>query len=266
MMKKNERIFPPAIAEKTNGKTYHTDGVGRSESEVLLFDDMVLKIEKTGELADNEEKMMSWLCGKLPVPRVLGFAKSDGKNYLLTERLRGHMAFDAALSDKRAVARILAKGLLAFWAVDAADCPVMHTLEEKLAAAKARVDAGELTHLPDGSVSCLGFSTLEGLYAYLDENRPAEDLVLSHGDYCLPNVLIAEGAFCGFLDLGRAGVSDRWSDIADCLWSMHYNFCELGGMSEDAFEECKTAFFSTLGVEKEEEKIKYYDLLNEFFA
>ena len=266
MMKEEMRNFPPAIAEKTAGKTYHTDGVGCSESEVLLFDDMVLKIEKTGELADNEEKMMSWLYGKLPVPRVLGFAREDGKNYLLTERLRGYMAFDAAFPDKKAVARILAKGLLAFWAVDAADCPVMHTLEEKLTVAKARMDAGEFTHLPDGSASCLGFSTLEGLYAYLNENCPAEDFVLSHGDYCLPNVLIAEGTFCGFLDLGRAGVSDRWSDIADCLWSMHYNFCELGGMSVEAFEECKAAFFSTLGVEKDEKKIKYYDLLNEFFA
>ena len=266
MMKEETRIFPPVIAEKTAGKVYHTDGVGRSDSEVLLFDDMVLKIEKTSELADNEEKMMSWLHGKLPVPRVLGFAREDGKNYLLTERLRGYMAFDAALSDKKAVARILAEGILAFWAVDAADCPVKHTLEEKLTAAKARMESGELTHLPDGSASCLGFLTLEELYAYLNENRPAEDLVLSHGDYCLPNVLIAEDALCGFLDLGRAGVSDRWSDIADCLWSMHYNFCELGGMSEETFEECKVAFFSTLGVEKDEQRIKYYDLLSEFFA
>ena len=71
MMKENERIFPPAIAEKTNGKTYHTDDGGRAESEVLLFGDMVLKIEKTSELADNEEKMMK---------QILLNAASYGKN------------------------------------------------------------------------------------------------------------------------------------------------------------------------------------------
>lgn len=265
-MKADQKILPPAIARLTQDKPYQTDEIGRSGSEVRIYDDMVLKIEKGSERSEEEYRIMTWLCGKLPVPRVLAFEKTADEQYLLMSRLRGVMAFDASLADKKMVAKRLAEGLLSFWALDISDCPVYNGLDGKLKRAKARLDAGLLTHQPDGTEACLGFTTLDALYAYLDENRPTEELVFSHGDYCLPNVFLADGRLCGFLDLGQAGVADRWSDITDCLWSMTYNFRELGGMSEEALAECKEVFFETLGVEHDVKKTKYYDLLNEFFC
>ena len=260
------RSLPKQIADRIGERKYETDGIGRSDSVVLLFDDMVLKIEKSGDLADNEHRMMTWLAGKLPVPRVLAFARANGYHYLLMTRLDGVMAFDASLTDKKAVAKTLAEGLLSFWALDISDCPVQNSLDDKLKRAKERLDAGLLTHQPDGTEACLGFTTLEALYAYLDDNRPEEELVFSHGDYCLPNIFLKNGGLVGVLDLGRAGISDKWSDITDCLWSMTYNFRELGGMSDEALAECKAVFFSTLGLGEDAKTIKYYDLLNEFFG
>ena len=148
------RSLPKQIADRIGERKYETDGIGRSDSAVLLFDDMVLKIEKSGDLA-----------GKLPVPRVLAFASTNGYHYLLMTRLDGVMAFDASLTDKKAVAKTLAEGLLSFWALDISDCPVQNSLDNKLKRAKERLDAGLLTHQPDGTEACLGFTTLEELYA-----------------------------------------------------------------------------------------------------
>jgi kanamycin kinase len=50
-----------------------------------------------------------------------------------------------------------------------------------------------------------------------------EDEVLVHGDYCLPNVLLdADG--CYYLDVGEAGVGDRYIDMVAGIWSLGYNY------------------------------------------
>jgi kanamycin kinase len=46
---------------------------------------------------------------------------------------------------------------------------------------------------------------------------------LVHGDYCLPNVLLDDWAFSGFVDVGSGGVGDRHIDIFWALWSLGFN-------------------------------------------
>lgn len=46
---------------------------------------------------------------------------------------------------------------------------------------------------------------------------------LIHGDFCLPNVMFADGKFSAFIDLGLAGVGDKHIDIYWVLWSLNYN-------------------------------------------
>ena len=50
-----------------------------------------------------------------------------------------------------------------------------------------------------------------------EENKPKEELALSHGDYCLPNVFFKDGKVSGFIDLGASGVADKYLDIADLI-------------------------------------------------
>ncbi len=250
--------FPPVIEEKVKGKVYRQEDIGRSGSAVLLFDDMVLKIEKTCDAADNEYRILSWLDGKLQAPRVIAFTRDGGYNYLLMSRLSGVMACEAG-QDHAAVIRGLARGLQTLWEVDIADCPLRWDTDNKLALAKKRMET--MTGTPENKE----FSDYASLYAYLSENRPTEELVFSHGDYCLPNVFLSGEEPCGFLDLGNAGIADKWYDIHMCLWSLWYNFCELGGMSEDDFASCKTLFFEALSLEPNAEKLRYHALMDEFF-
>ena len=53
-----------------------------------------------------------------------------------------------------------------------------------------------------------------------------EEAVLIHGDYCLPNVLLDNWQFSGFIDLGGGGIGDRHTDLYWGCWSLLYNLKE----------------------------------------
>lgn len=100
------------------------------------------------------------------------------------------------------------------------------------------------------------FNSPEELYKYLISNQPDEEIVFSHGDYCLLNVFFNEGNVTGFIDLGRAGMADKWQDIALCVRSLQYN------LQNNKYTDL---LFKYLEIEPDYEKIKYYILLDELF-
>lgn len=54
-------------------------------------------------------------------------------------------------------------------------------------------------------------------------NYSAIDNVIIHGDYCLPNIIMDNFSFKGFIDLGYGGVGDRHYDIYWGIWTLNYN-------------------------------------------
>ena len=82
-----------------------------------------------------------------------------------------------------------------------------------------------------------------------------EDSVFTHGDYCLPNIIILERSIAGFVDLHRAGVSDRYKDLALAIRSIRSN---LG-------YDLESVFLNEYGITRPDiQKIEYYMLLDEF--
>ncbi len=241
--------FPLAIEEKIKGKTYRREKIGRSGAEIFIYEDMVLKIEKSGESADREYEILRWLEGKLPSPHVLVFVRENGFNYLLMTKIAGTMACDASLDPQNTV-KGLARGLKMLWRVDISDCPVLWDADTKLMLAEKKLaDSAEK----------------KALFHELKAKKPSETLVFSHGDYCLPNVFLRDAECVGFLDLGSAGIADLWYDIMMCRWSLSYNFRELGGMDKARYAEYEALFFEELGLLPDEEKMRYYEKLDEFF-
>lgn len=249
--------LPGRLAPYLQDAPYQEDETGRSDSRVLLFPDKVLKIERSGAESDNERAMYAFLQDKLPVPRVYESFCEDGMNYLLLERVAGEMAcFETRLMEPARTVHLLAEGIKRLWQVETANCPADQRLSEKLLRARARLEAGLVDPADTEPETLKRFGSLQALYRYLDENRPPEDLVFSHGDYCLPNVFLKADAVAGFIDLGRSGVADRFQDIALCVRSMAYNF-GTARHTDQLFEE--------LSVARDDAKIDYYILLDELF-
>jgi aminoglycoside phosphotransferase len=48
--------------------------------------------------------------------------------------------------------------------------------------------------------------------------------VLIHGDFCMPNVLVADGKLSALIDVGGAGLGDPRDDLAAGVWTLQYNY------------------------------------------
>jgi kanamycin kinase/aminoglycoside 3'-phosphotransferase-3 len=259
--------IPNTIKEIIGDMSYSIDTIGMSKSQVICFNDMVLKIEKHREESDNEHRMMAWLTDKLPVPQILCSEKENGINYLLMTRIIGEMSCSIELLvNPRHLTKLLADGLRMLWSVDISKCPYNNSIDNKLRLAEIRV-LNNLCDMEDAETTTYGangFENPEKLLQWLKENRPDEELVFSHGDYCLPNIFIKDDKINGFIDLGRSGVADIYQDIALCYRSLQHMFGSIYG--ERMYEGFDAKIlFDELKIVPDWNKIKFYILLDELF-
>jgi len=259
--------LPGKIKNLIDEEIYTIDNVGMSDSTVVLFSDKILKIRTISEEAENEYYVMEWLQGKLPVPKVLGYEKDEKKTYLLMTKVHGEMACaDKFMKNPEQLTAMLADGLQMLWKVDISGCPYIWNLDKKLQMAKYSVENNlvNMDNTEPDTFSENGFKNPEHLLEWLIRNKPDEELVLSHGDFCLPNIFLEDGKVSGFIDLGRTGVSDKWQDIALCYRSLKHNFDGkyTGKQYQGFYDEM---LFEKLEIEPDWDKIRYYILLDELF-
>ena len=265
-----EMILPEKIRSMVTDEPYERDEIGMSGASIFLFGDQVLKVQEDAEEAENEVRMMRFLQGKLPVPRIRACEGYEGKSYLLMSKCEGQMACAREyMSHPTVLRKLLAEGLKRLWSVDISDCPSDQTLMRKLEMARYNIEHGlvDMENVEPDTFGEDGFRDPEELLAWLYENRPEEELALSHGDYCLPNIFGHKDEVTGFIDLGKTGIADKWCDIAICYRSLSHNYSGRYGKRFDAVcsEYDDRQLFRELGVEPDWEKIRYYILLDELF-
>ena len=258
--------IPNSIKNKISSQKYEVDNVGMSSSNILLFPDRVLKIQNICEEADNEIQAMQWLEGRLLVPRVIAHENEGGKSYLLMTKATGKMACDESyMNNPERLTSLLAQALQTLWQVNISDCPLDWSLDKKLKAAQYTVEnnLADTENVQPDTYGENGFKDPEDLLRWLMANKPAEELVMSHGDFCLPNIFIENGQFT-FIDLGRTGIADKWCDIALCYRSLLHNYSgKYGGKVYSEYDP--NMLFDKLGLTPDWEKIRYYILLDELF-
>ena len=155
-------------------------------------------------------------------PRVLDYVRTDC-DWLLTEKIPGadgchpdHLARPEQLCDT------FASLLRQLHETDFSGCPVPNRTESYLAAVRENDRAGRYdpTLLPPDH----GFSSREEARQLVQTQGHllCTDTLL-HGDYCLPNILLQDWHFSGFIDLGNGGVGDRHIDLFWGAWTLLYN-------------------------------------------
>lgn len=202
-----------------------------------------------------EYDRLRWLAGRVPVPSVLGFAVDTDCVYLLTEDLAGINAAEVPAHLRAQVTSQFAAELRKLHSIDPGECPFDRTLEQVLPAARARAVAGRVDEA-DFDAERLGCTAIQLLSPLYEERPGFEDIVVAHGDACLPNAIFDGGSFSGFVDCGRCGRADRYQDLALAARSINRSF---GG-------HFVAEFFDAYGVGSvDAEKISYYQLADEFF-
>ena len=212
-----------------------------------------LKVSPAGDehtLAAERDRM-TWAGPRLPVPRVLDHGTDGTHQWLLTDGMDGRSAVEDDLcADPRRLVPLLGQGLRRFHSIAWKDCPFNGRLDSVLPVIRQRLSDG--TSDPDWVFKRHGNITAHAALDQLEQHPPShEDLVVCHGDYCVPNVLIQDWRLAGFVDLGAVAVADRWRDIAVALWSVTRN---MGPGWEEQF-------LDAYGIKPNPEKAAYYLLL-----
>ncbi len=261
-----EGIQIPDKIKRMLHSEYTTNQIGMSSASVLMFRDCVLKIQEIGDESRREAQIMEWLKGKLPVPEVLCYEEQGQKSYLLMSRVPGDMVCEGEYRENpERLTAVLAEGLHMLWQIDMADCRFDSSIEKKLQMAVRQVRLGlvDLDHVEPETFGEGGFQNPEELLDWLIQNKPEEEYVLSHGDFCLPNIFAENGRISGFIDLGRMGYADKYQDIALCYRSLKHNIeGKYGGMWESFDPD---VLFDALKIKPDWDKVRYYILLDELF-
>lgn len=256
--------LPATLKKRLANYSWRQDALGESGAKTFRLanasETLFLKIVEPTFAChlQGEAERMQWLNGRLPVPELLHFETTSAGAFLLMTAVSGVNLTcfnEKSDSDKKTAVSVLAEGLRQLHVLPISDCPFNHSLVVQIAQARQNMVKG-LVDESDFDDKRLGQPTAE-LFAELLATCPSdEDLVFAHGDYCLPNVMMANGRLTGFIDLGSAGIADRYQDLALCARSLTYNF-------GSGWEEL---LFIQYGLPQPDmAKVAFYQLLDEFF-
>ncbi|MDG4821218.1 aminoglycoside 3'-phosphotransferase [Asanoa sp. WMMD1127] len=230
---------------------WHLVSTGRSGALVWRGPGVYRKRGKPDEIA-AEAARLSWLAGQgFPCPEVVDHRPGE----LVTTALPGRPgSADWPTARRPALAAAIGALLRDLHQLPVADCPFDRTLATTMALAAANTDVD----LDDLDPARAGWSA-DRLLAELRATRPRdpEDLVVGHGDPCLPNFLFDDDLRpTGVVDVVRLGVADRHNDLA--IATRHLT----ARWSSASAADLLTAYGRP---DPDPAKIAFYRLLDEFF-
>ena len=194
-----------------------------------------------GRRLERETRVLRWIDGRLPAPKPLFYLAKGWWEYQLTTEVPGTPSYQLERSERMNAVKLVAGALRTIHGLDARGCPYMNTVANRIGEARSSKD-------PETQ------KALDGLEA----SKPDEDLVFTHGDYCLPNIILDGGTLSGVIDWDHGGLGDPYADLEACMWSISYNY------GEDA-EWLTQLFLREYGLkEPDEAKLEWYARLSDY--
>lgn len=182
---------------------------------------LFLKTASEGSLR-AEAELTRYLHSKGLSAEVLAYESHRG-DWLLTRRIPGEDCLSLQYTQEPVrLCDTTAQLLRMLHDTDTQGCPIPDRTGSYIATALNNYHTGcyDRSHFPDN----WGYASAEEAMAVIarDAGYLKSDILL-HGDYCLPNIILDNWRFSGFIDLGSGGVGDRHIDLFWGIWSLWFN-------------------------------------------
>ena len=217
------------------------------EARVIFIDKddgYFLKSAPKGSL-EREVTMTRYFHGKELAADVLDYL-SDERDWLLTAKIHGDDCTAAKhLDQPERLAESLGERLALLHGLDYADCPIPNHTKRYLEKMEHNKRSGiyDKSHFPDS----FGYRSAEEAWAVVERHSHLlKTDTLLHGDYCLPNVILNDWQFSGFIDLDNGGVGDRHVDVFWGAWTLWFN------LKTDKYRQ---RFFDAYGRDKIDDEV-----------
>lgn len=222
---KNIEYYPSELHHFLSGAKLY-DSSCSQEARVVYIDKndgYYLKSAQKGKL-ECEAVMTRYFHSKGLASKVIAYISYDSdRDWLLTEKVQGNdCTAKKYLEEPERLCDILAERLAMLHSLDTKGCPVSNHTELYIANAGKNKTSGVFNKelFPDS----WGYKSEEEAWRVFENHSHelASDTLL-HGDYCLPNIILKDWQFSGFIDLGNGGIGDKHVDIFWALWSLAFN-------------------------------------------
>ena len=180
---------------------------------------LYLKTAPKGSLR-REAEMTAFFHGKGLAAEVLQYQSLD-RDWLLTRAVPGDdCTRKEYLEDPKRLSALLGQRPRKLHEESTAGCPVTDHTALYLAAVAEGQDLGRFDpgYLPEPGLTKADAESTVRRYGPSLQNE-----VLLHGDYCLPNIMLDDWSFSGFIDLDHGGIGDRHIDLYWGSWSLAFN-------------------------------------------
>jgi len=167
----------------------------------------------------DEVELTKYFHTKGLAPEVLTFITYEcDHDWLLTAKIQGddcitlkYIEYPERLCDT------IAEQLVLLHNMDFSDCPVRNHTERYLKTA-------EFNKQTDNFDKSFGYASPNEAWTVIEKYKHLlKTDTLLHGDYCLPNIILEDWKFSGFVDLDSGGVGDRHVDVFWGIWTLWYN-------------------------------------------
>ena len=216
--------YPEAISEFLNGVAVYDSSCSK-DAQVLFIDKdggYYVKKAKNGTLK-TESLMMEYMHSLGLSTEVLYYGSFKDNDYLLTARIPGEDCTDPKyLSDPKRLCDTTAMLLRTLHETAGSNCPVQ---DRTRSYADTVIKGFDDRHYePELLQGIWEFKSFDDARRIAEEGLPLlKTDVLLHGDYCLPNIILDDWKFSGYIDLGYGGIGDRHIDIFWGIWTLHFN-------------------------------------------
>lgn len=254
--------YPPEFKSFLEGAKLY-DSSSSPNARVVFVDKengYFIKSASAGTTLHGESYMTEYFYGKGLAPKLVSFIPNyNGSEFMLTEKVPGEDCLTQKyILQPEKLCDLIAERLAFLHALDCSDCLVRHN-NGYIERAKTNYALGKYDRdlFPDN----WGYKSAEDAIKVIEERahlfRPN---TLIHGDYCLPNIILNDWSFSGFIDLDSAGVSERHIDVFWGAWSLFFN------LKTDQYRQRFIDAYEANGGEKVDEDILKLVAACEVFA